>query len=80
MSDIEKRVKTVIARNRRKEVEEIGSDMSFNDLGVDSLSFVEVMMELDKELGVDIPDEEAQKMSNVRHLIDYIRANKKAGS
>ena len=48
------------------------------DLGADSLDVVEVIMEVEKEFGITIPDEEAAKFTKVGDALKYIEANKKA--
>ena len=75
MSSIEERVKKVIA-------ESLGIDGDFetnssfkDDLGADSLESVEVVMSLEDEFGIHIPDEEAEKMTTVADLITYVEKN-----
>jgi acyl carrier protein len=51
-------------------------DASFTeDLGADSLDIVELVMAFEEEFGIEIPDEEAEKISNVREAVDYIQNN-----
>jgi acyl carrier protein len=51
-------------------------DASFvDDLGADSLDTVELVMAFEEEFGIEIPDEEAEKISNVREAVDYIQNN-----
>lgn len=46
-----------------------------NDLGADSLDTVELIMAFEEEFGVEIPDEEAEKIKTVKDVLDYIEAN-----
>ena len=60
-----------------KSPEEIGEDVSFSDLGADSLDVVELVMGLEEEFDVEIPDEDAEKIATVQDAVTYI--DKKAG-
>ena len=76
MSDIEQRVKKIVAEQLGKDEAEIKNESSFvNDLGADSLDTVELVMALEDEFGIEIPDEEAEKITTVQLAIDYINAN-----
>ncbi|MCH5231222.1 MAG: acyl carrier protein [Muribaculaceae bacterium] len=73
--DIFKRVKNIII----DKLSVSGSEIHLNarlkeDLGADSLDAVELIMELEKEFGITIPDEKAERIRTVGHVIDYIRA------
>ena len=46
-----------------------------NDLGADSLDTVELIMQLEEEFGIEIPDENAEQMTTVQQAVDYIEAN-----
>lgn len=73
---IEERVKKIVSDQLGKDVEEIQSDSSFvDDLGADSLDTVELVMALEEEFETEIPDEQAEKLTNVQEAIDYIVAN-----
>ncbi|ABE04196.1 acyl carrier protein [Rickettsia bellii] len=77
VDNIEQKVIKVIADNQGKKIEEISVDSRFaEDLGVDSLSTVEIMMEIEKEFGVDVPDEEATKIKKVADVVNYIKEHK----
>ncbi|CAA6817418.1 MAG: Acyl carrier protein [uncultured Thiotrichaceae bacterium] len=75
MSDIESRVKDVVAEQLDKNVDEITNESSFvDDLGADSLDTVELVMALEEEFDAEIPDEEAEKITTVQLAIDYINS------
>lgn len=77
VDNIEQKVIKIIADNQGKKIEEISVDSRFaEDLGVDSLSTVEIMMEIEKEFGVDVPDEEATKIKKVADIVNYIKDHK----
>ena len=78
MSEIASRVKAIIVDKLGVEESEVTNEASFtNDLGADSLDTVELIMEFEKEFGVSIPDEEAQKISTVGDAIAHVEALKK---
>ena len=72
MSTFDK-VKEVIIDKLGVEEDTINTDAHFvNDLGADSLDTVELIMELEEEFGIEIPDEDAEKIATVQQAIDYI--------
>lgn len=78
MSTIEERVKKIVAEQLGVKLEDVTSEASFvDDLGADSLDTVELVMALEEEFELEIPDEEAEKISAVQNAIDYITANSK---
>ena len=78
MSDIASRVKAIIADKLDVEETEVTPEASFtNDLGADSLDTVELIMEFEKEFGISIPDDQAEKISTVGDAVSYIEANAK---
>lgn len=73
MSSIAEKVKTVIAEQLGVKPEEVTNDAKFvDDLGADSLDTVELVMALEEEYGVEIPDEDAEKLTTVGEAIKYI--------
>ena len=80
MSDnAEGRVKEIIVRELGVEAEKVTREASFvEDLGADSLDTVELVMAFEEEFGVDIPDEDAERMRTVGDAVDYL--NEQAGS
>ncbi|MEN9918804.1 MAG: hypothetical protein RL662_1240 [Bacteroidota bacterium] len=78
MSDVASRVKAIIVDKLGVEETEVTNAASFtNDLGADSLDTVELIMEFEKEFGISIPDDQAEKISTVGDAISYIEANAK---
>lgn len=78
MSTIEERVKKIVAEQLGVKLEDVTSEASFvDDLGADSLDTVELVMALEEEFELEIPDEEAEKISTVQNAIDYIVGNSK---
>ena len=76
MSTFDK-VKEVIIDKLGIEDSKIESESSFvDDLGADSLDTVELIMQLEEEFGIEIPDEEAEKITTVQAAVDYIEQNK----
>lgn len=76
MSEIESRVKSIIVDKLGVEESEVTREASFtNDLGADSLDTVELIMEFEKEFGLSIPDDQAEKISTVGDAVSYIEAN-----
>ncbi len=71
---VEDRVKKIIAEQLGVEEDEVVPEASFvQDLGADSLDTVELVMALEEEFDIEIPDEEAEKMQKVSQAIDYIK-------
>ncbi|HDN86528.1 MAG: acyl carrier protein [Candidatus Omnitrophota bacterium] len=79
MANLEERVKEIIAEQLGVKKEEIKPESSFvDDLGADSLDTVEIVMALEEEFGIEIPDEDAEKMATVGEAIKYIGEKVKA--
>ena len=75
MSDIETRVKKIVAEQLGVAEADIKTESSFvDDLGADSLDTVELVMALEDEFEMEIPDEQAEKITTVQQAIDYAKA------
>ena len=69
------RVRAIIAEQLGVKIEEVTDAASFiEDLGADSLDTVELVMALEEEFGIEIPDEDAEKMASVGDAIKYIES------
>ena len=78
MSEVAEKVKAIIVDKLGVDEADLVETASFtNDLGADSLDTVELIMEFEKEFGVSIPDEEAQKISTVGDAIAHVEALQK---
>lgn len=76
MNDIEQRVKKVVAEQLSINEADIKNESAFiEDLGADSLDTVELVMALEDEFGVEIPDDQQEKLRTVQDAIDFINAN-----
>jgi acyl carrier protein len=78
MADIEAKVKKIISEQLGVPESDVKPEASFvNDLGADSLDTVELVMALEEEFGVEIPDEDAEKIATVQNAIEYIKTKSK---
>ena len=72
--EIEERVRKIIGEQLMVDAHEITDAATFtDDLGADSLDVVEMIMELEDEFGIEVPDEEAEKLTTVGKAIEYIK-------
>jgi len=75
---VEQKVKSIIAEQLGVSEDEIKITSSFiEDLGADSLDIVELVMAMEEEFEVEIPDEEAENIKSVQDAINYINTHKK---
>ncbi len=75
---LEEKVKKIIIDQLGVDEAEVTPEAKFiDDLGADSLDTVELVMALEEEFGIEIPDEEAEKIATVQDAISYIRGHKK---
>lgn len=76
MSNVEERVKKIVAEQLGVKLEEVTNEASFvEDLGADSLDTVELVMALEEEFETEIPDEEAEKITKVQEAMDYVNSH-----
>lgn len=78
MASVEEKVKHIIVEQLGVDEEEVKPEASFvDDLGADSLDVVELVMALEEEFGLEISDEDAEKLTTVKQAIEYISTNAK---
>jgi acyl carrier protein len=76
MSDVAERVKKIVIQHLGVDAEKVVDNADFiDDLGADSLDRVELVMAFEEEFGVEVPDEEAEKLQTVGDVVKYIEAN-----
>ena len=75
---LEERVTNIIVNHLNISQEEVIPEASFvDDLGADSLDIVELVMAFEEAFDLDIPDEDAEKITTVKDALDYIKSKKK---
>ncbi|AFV11236.1 acyl carrier protein AcpP [Thermacetogenium phaeum DSM 12270] len=67
------KVKSIIAEQLGVAEEELTPETSFEDLNADSLDIVELIMALEEEFDLEIPDEEAEKIQTVGEIVEYLK-------
>ena len=78
MASVEEKVKHIIVEQLGVDADEVKAEASFvDDLGADSLDVVELVMALEEEFGLEISDEDAEKLRTVQQAIQYIETNNK---
>ena len=71
---VEEKVKEIIVDQLGVDAKQVKSEASFiDDLGADSLDTVELVMALEEEFDIEIPDEDAEKIASVQNAVDYIK-------
>ncbi|NIT35715.1 MAG: acyl carrier protein [candidate division Zixibacteria bacterium] len=77
MAEVAEKIKEIIVEQLGVTPEQVTPEASFiEDLGADSLDTVELVMALEEEFDIQIPDEEAEKITTVQQAVDYIIAKK----
>jgi acyl carrier protein len=75
--DVEAKVREIISEQLGVSADEVTPEASFvEDLGADSLDIVEMVMALEEEYGIDISDEDAEKIRTVKDVLSYIEAHR----
>ena len=78
-NNVEERVKQIIVEQLGVDAGEVNPAAHFvNDLGADSLDTVELVMAFEEEFGIEIPDEDAEKITRVKEAVEYIDSHAKA--
>jgi acyl carrier protein len=73
MSNVAEKVRSIIVEQLGVEADEVTPEASFTeDLGADSLDIVELVMAFEEEFGIEIPDEDAEKIGRVNEAVSYI--------
>lgn len=76
--ELESKIKGIIAEQLNVEAASVTPDASFvDDLGADSLDIVELVMAMEEEFNLEIPDEDAEKIKSVGDVINYVQAKSK---
>ena len=79
MASVEERVRDLVVEQLGVSEDQVNPQASFiDDLGADSLDTVELVMAFEEEFGIDIPDEDAEKMSSVGDAVKYVEENSKS--
>lgn len=74
--EVFEKIKSVVVEQLGVEESSVRMDSAFlDDLGADSLDIVEFIMALEEEFGIEIPDEDVEKISTVKDVVDYILEN-----
>jgi len=75
MSDIESKVKDIIVEQLGVSADQVKPEAKFiEDLGADSLDTVELVMAFEEEFGIEVPDEDAEKLQSVGDVVSYVNS------
>lgn len=77
MDSIFNKVRSIVAEQLGVDEEEITLETSFEDLNADSLDIVELIMALEEEFDIEIPDEDAEKLTTIGAAVEYIKEHTK---
>ncbi|MBN2267325.1 MAG: acyl carrier protein [Candidatus Babeliaceae bacterium] len=72
MKDVRKKLSSIVAEQLSIKTEEIGDDVTFDILGVDSLDRVEIVMKIEEEFDIEMNDDEAEKLKTFSDLLAYV--------
>ncbi|MBU2540732.1 MAG: acyl carrier protein [Candidatus Omnitrophica bacterium] len=73
MQSVESRIRALLAQQLDTSIEKITPEASFvDDLGIESLETIQIVMALEEEFNIEIPDEDSEQMSKVRDLVEYL--------
>ena len=79
MEEVQAKLKEIVMDRLNAEEDQIKPEASFvEDLGADSLDIVELIMGIEEEFDIEIPDEDAEKITTVQNAIDYATSHQKA--
>ncbi|MGB9876751.1 MAG: acyl carrier protein [bacterium] len=74
MTDIAEKVRNIVAERLNVNPEEVTLETTFEDLGADSLDVMDLIMELEQEFDIEIPDEDAEKIRTIEDTVNYIQS------
>jgi acyl carrier protein len=71
-SETASKINSIIAEKLNMDVHSINAQSTLQDLGADSLDMVDIIMKIEEEFGIEINDEDAEKLHNVQDVINYV--------
>ncbi|KAB2954444.1 acyl carrier protein [Heliorestis acidaminivorans] len=74
-ANIFEKVKAIVVEQLGVDEEDVNMETSFEDLNADSLDVVELVMALEEEFDIEIPDEDAEKIKTIGQAVEYIKEN-----